>query len=189
MHRSAAFGFSILATAVLIGSDALAAQQPAQPAPPSKGIQILVMPPASRCPIAMHARQGSSMQMFRTGDGDSQPLMTPTLTLTPRGQRQIVAATVTAHGHPNEGGTTDLVAHRVDPDHPAGTPEITKTLTIKLIPGERGTVSAELQLSGFTTVQSIELNSVTYDDGSTWKFAAASGCSVAPDPLLLISTR
>lgn len=183
--------FALVGFGVFAGSTLLAGQQPgAGPNPPkvlANGNQIIVLPPMSACPVLMQARQGSSSQMVRADDGTSQPLMTPTLILTPEGGRKIVTATVTAHGRPNEGGTLDLVARKTDPDHPAKTPEITKTVTIKPVPGERGGFSAKLQLPGFTTVRFIHLDSVTYDDGATWKFA--SGCTVTPDPLLLISGR
>jgi hypothetical protein len=179
---------------ILFGSAGLVAQQQAAPAAgpagPQSGSMTLVIPaPARPCTVAeMHATQGSSLQMMRAQNGESQPLMTPTLTLTPRDRRALLSATVTAHGYPAKPGTTPLVAQLVEKNHPPERQELTKTLTLKLLPSGTGSFSAQLQLPGFAVVKSIELNSVTYADGSTWK-VTGNGCSVAPDPLLLISVH
>jgi hypothetical protein len=48
--------------------------------------------------------------------------------------------------------------------------------------GERD-VATDLVLPGFTTVLSIQLESLTYKDGSTWAVAGRQACHVAPDPM------
>ena len=111
--------------AVLISTGLLCAQQAAQPAgnapAPATGnrLNFIVLPPIDTCPVGMHAKQGSSLQMQRAADGTTQPLMTPSLTLTGHNARQIVAATVTAYGFPPQAAAMDLVAHMVG----SGTPQ------------------------------------------------------------------
>jgi len=39
---------------------------------------------------------------------------------------------------------------------------------------------------GLSAVSMIDLNSVTYSDGSTWKLAAGSVCSSRIDPMMLV---
>lgn len=152
-----------------------------------------------RCPVGMHVLQGSSMQMVRTADGTTQPLMTPKLTLTPWDGHTVVGATVTVHGFAPHAGTLPLTAEmlRKDgaakgetrPDASQARPEVAQTLALKLKPDEGGAVSAEMALTGFGIVKTVELVSLTYGDRSTWKVAADSGCSVEPDPLLLVAGR
>jgi hypothetical protein len=48
---------------------------------------------------------------------------------------------------------------------------------------------ADLVLPGFSSVQSITLNSLTYSDGSTWNSFKGNACRVAPDPFMLVSAR
>ncbi len=180
--------------AVLMSTSLLCAQQAAQPASkapapaPGKNV-IVVLPAISTCPIGMYAKQGSSMQVLHAADGTTQPLMTPSLTLTGHDSRQIVGATVTAYGFPPQGAAMDLTAHLVDPAHPEKRPELKKTLELKMASDGNGGVTAQLMLPGFAGVSSIELDSVSYSDGSTWKMAAESGCRVAPDPLLLVARQ
>jgi hypothetical protein len=48
-------------------------------------------------------------------------------------------------------------------------------------------VASDLLLRGFTSVQTIDLESVTYADGSSWVASATRSCSITPDNLMLIS--
>lgn len=179
--------------AVLMSSGLLCAQQPAQPAGKAPAaasgnrLTMIFLPPIDPCPVGMRAKQGSSLQMERAADGSTQPLMTPSLTLTNHDSRQIVEATVTAYGFPPQGAAMDLVAHKVDPAHPEKRPELRTTLELKMVRNGNGEVTAQLTLPGFARVSSIALNSVTYSDGSTWKMPGDLGCRVVPDPLLLVA--
>jgi hypothetical protein len=48
-------------------------------------------------------------------------------------------------------------------------------------------ITTDLSLSHFTAVTSIDLDSITYADGSTWRSASAGACSVVPDKRMLIA--
>jgi len=48
--------------------------------------------------------------------------------------------------------------------------------------------ATDMILSGFTSVQSITLDSLTYADGSIWTPQAGRACRVIPDPLMLVSS-
>lgn len=163
------------------------AQQPAPQAPGSSA-QFEITP--VRCSVAdMHLRQGSSLQMRRAADGNTTPVMTPTFTLKPKNGRVLTGATVTVHGSQATPGAMPLVAHLIDKDHPQQPASLSTTLQINLIPAGDGSYSAELTISGFGVITSVDLKSVTYADGTTWKAPAVPECSVKPDPLLLIGTR
>lgn len=48
---------------------------------------------------------------------------------------------------------------------------------------------ADLVLPGFSSVQSITLNSLTYADGSIWNSFDGKACRVSPDPFMLVSMK
>ena len=60
--------------------------------------------------------------------------------------------------------------------------------TFELRAGARS-VSTDLILQGFTSVQSVSLDAVNFSDGSSWLTSAGAGCSVAPDAMMLVSRR
>ena len=67
-----------------------------------------------------------------------------------------------------------------------GAAEATKILTVSFS-ADDGSASADVHVPGFTSVSSVELQQVTYADGSTWKMSSSSFCRVAPDPLMLVA--
>ncbi len=70
-----------------------------------------------------------------------------------------------------------------------GPSEISKTLEVTFAPEDAKSLSADLVLPGFSSVTFIQLKSITYKDGSSWKVdgQAEQSCRVAPDPLMLIA--
>lgn len=140
-----------------------------------------------RCPVAMHLSQGGGMQMLRADDGTTQPLLTPSLTLAPVDHRMVVDAKVTIHGAAPGARILPLVSEPAKGNKPE--PELTRTVELTLKPDDVGEPTAEMSLTGFGFLTRIELNSLTYADGTTWKLAKDSACSVAPDPLLLVAAH
>lgn len=191
MRFSAIFPALMLAGAFAAASAQQIAliQQPGQATTKSSAANQYIILRAQPCSVDMHAIQGSSSQILRAQNGQSTPMMRPSLTLKPHDGRQIVSATVTAHGYSAQPGSMDLVAQAVLQPPKPHSREIAKTLTIKFHATENGGFTAELKLPGFSAVTMIDLNSVTYSDGSTWQMAAQNQCSVAPDPLLLIAAH
>jgi hypothetical protein len=98
--------------------------------------------------------------------------------------RQIAAATVTARG---------LSAR----DHIVGTPalignttfDLERTLGVSFVSEKDGSASADLDLPGFTSVQSIQIESIEFRDGSKWTIAGNQHCVVTPDSLMLIANQ
>jgi hypothetical protein len=147
--------------------------------------------PAHPCSVAeMHVRQGGGLQMLRAEDGNSKPVMTPSITLKSKNGRPLVAATVTVHGtSPGGAALTPLVAEIVRQGDPKRPHDMATTVQVKLRDVGDGSYSGELTLSGFGVITTVDLKAVTYADGTSWKAPANPECSVAPDPLLLISAR
>ena len=106
------------------------------------------------------------------------------LVLTLTGARtRITNATVTVHGLNGKWHFLQTGAAR------DGSGEATKTLNLAFAAGEEKTASTDLVVPGFTSVSSIVLDSVTYANGSTWKFSGREACQVAPDGFMLVDAQ
>jgi hypothetical protein len=135
----------------------------------------------NRCPIAFQARHLADGDFVKTGDrhppkGPGQRLH---VTLTSPDARTLASATIsvrgwTAQGHMENAGATN-------------SPQSVRTMQVPLTAGTGRNASADLWVPGMTAVDSVELLSVSYADGSTWTPAAGKSCRITPDPLMLIS--
>lgn len=193
MRSAAIFGL-----AVLLASLTLPAQQESQTSSPQGQIVIVLPPPViETCPLGMHVRQGMGGQMMQVKDGQRKSVFGARLVLTLTGPAsgriesrqklparanslQIKEATVTVHGL---NGKNRFVPAR------SGPAESTRTLTIRFTTPDMSEVSGELLVPGFTATTLVELNSVTYANGETWKFTGSASCKMAPDPLMLVADR
>ena len=178
-----------LAFVFLVCSMALPSQTTSQS--PKQLNFVIVTPDVAACPALMHARHegGLHRRVLVNGDPAPEPLGLPiVLTLTGGRSAQITRATVTVQGLSIQGlnGRWQLFQIRAAHD---GSGEITKTVEAVFAPGEDDTASTKLVLSGFTSISSIELDSVSYADGSTWKPAPHRACQVAPDPFMLVDAQ
>ena len=79
--------------------------------------------------------------------------------------------------------------HSLDLTNREGASDLTRTLYVTFAPEGDKDVATDLVLPGFTSVQSVELESITYTDGSTWTVAGQQACHVAPDPIMLVADR
>jgi len=62
-------------------------------------------------------------------------------------------------------------------------------MDVQLVQGAGKETYGDLRVPNMTAVLSIELNSVTYADGSTGSIAGREGCSVAPEMIMLVGGR
>jgi hypothetical protein len=144
------------------------------------------------CPIDMHVRQGIGGGMIAVDDNGVKRrdfaqrlrLFLKDLQSGKSGQR-IVSAIVTVHGLNGKARWVPLA------DGPGENGSLTsgnmaRTLAVSM--GDWGDpgVSGDFRLPGFTSIRSVDLQSVTYDDGSTWRVSAGQTCRVVPDSLMLV---
>ena len=183
--------------ALVLGSAAMAAQaidqyQPrkfdAQATPASATAQVFVPPgtDVSNCPAIFNARQGGSGSLISVKPGQPQPSTegyAQRIHLTTvDGKTRVIAATVRVHGL-----TPQPRYMPVDPGM-GGPAKITRTLQVTFSPEAKNEVGTDLVMRDFTAVLSIEVESLTYADGSTWK-SGPGVCRVIPDPTMLIGAR
>ncbi len=94
--------------------------------------------------------------------------------------RKAVSATVTVHGTGGKARMQYLASG-------TGNNSMAKTFNVDLAGADEPGVSGDFLLPGFTSASQVDLESVTYEDGSTWKLAKNESCRVAPDPLMLVT--
>jgi hypothetical protein len=96
--------------------------------------------------------------------------------------KQIVSAQVRAHGLSGASRATLAVSDTLKPDS-------MRTLVVHFAPDTPKTVTGDLWVPGMTAVLTLDLNSVTFADGSTRTFTERDGCHVAPDLKMLVAGR
>jgi hypothetical protein len=153
--------------------------------------QPSVAPKAAICPVQMQAQQGTGRGLLvvrRDNKNGSktqpdQPSQRIHLILGDGNGKHIVQARVVVRGFGSKG--------RVDPSlSTAGdAATLSRTLVVRMRAEGKESVAGELLLPGFTSVQTIELLALRYDDGSSWNALPRTPCSVKPDLLMLVAGR
>ena len=187
----------------ILTSSMMLAQQPTsssgtsakQPVPePAMGSTVLTIdvPDTHLCPVGLQAKQGFGNGLVKVRhapdvqpDNPNKPGQHIHLIVTQPADKpsgpQVVGATVTARG---------LSARpRVDKASGSGSSNVRRTLNVKFDAAADGSLSAEIDLPGFTAVRSIKIEALEYADRSTRDLAGLKVCTVAPDPLMLVAER
>jgi hypothetical protein len=143
----------------------------------------------SACPIVMSARHlmGAHISQARKGDppNPSTKVTSPSLRLllASRDSRQIIAATIKVHGFAGESRAIPI-------QNGMGTgSDASQTIKLQFTQEPGNEATAVFGATNMAVIQTIDLESVVYADGSTWRLADGQSCWIAPDPLMLISSR
>jgi hypothetical protein len=138
----------------------------------------------SSCPVSMRAQHLSDGSLVKTRDGHPSGIgQWLHLSLVSRDSTQIARATLRVRGFSAKA--------RVTQTGPGGDQafDAMRTLTVALTAAADRSASADFRVPGMTAVGRIDLESLEYSDGSTWKAGGASSCRVVPDPEMLITSR
>jgi hypothetical protein len=141
----------------------------------------------SGCPIGIQARHAMQTPVSMNADDKNGPgskvapqFQRLQLTLSNPSSRDIVSAEFTAHGFSNKPRAMDAGSNA---------PDLAKTMEIALGVKGKGHASHDLSLNHFTAVTSIDLNSVTYADGTTWRAPSPGACSITPSLVMLVAAN
>jgi len=182
---------TLLACTLLFGSIGSLAQvvneyhpQKLDPSPPQTRVRISpLLTLIDTCPISLQARHAPGGDMIKVDGvpikGIAQMLH---LTVTNPDSRHVVAANVTVRGFANKGRLMQAMSDQDSYD-------AAKTLDVSFPSGSSKEAAADLRVPGFSAVTLIDLNSVTYSDGSSWKLAAGGSCRSWIDGLMLVSSH
>jgi hypothetical protein len=136
----------------------------------------------STCPVGFYAGHSNSLTQLRAQDARpgliSQSL---NVRMDNSTRHDIVSAQITVHG---------LSPHyRLTPANAdaAANGDLTKHMQLDLTVDAGRHGDTDLRIYGFTSVQRIDLDSLTYADGTTWTASAERRCSVAPNGMMLVA--
>ena len=157
----------------------------------------IVMALPESCPVNLQAKQAGMTDMVKVKDGEKRPEdMAPGprqriyliigkdgVTAADKvGPVKVASATVTVRGLSARSRMNDALH-----DGSAAS-DIRRILYVKFAEAENGTAFADLILPGFTAVNSVKLESITFADGST-HVPGRAACKVVPDPIMLVADR
>lgn len=172
--------------ALLLSSITLAAQAVDQYHPRKiEKWPVVVTVYANQCPVGMRAQHtpGGGLVAVAPGRpadrGFSQRLR---LTLANPKPVRITGATITVHGLDGKARVTPSDSSEDD------SAEQTRRLQIGFFDGSVKQTWSDLSVPGIVSVTRIDLESVSYEDGSTWS-ATRVGCHIVPDTFMLVSAR
>jgi hypothetical protein len=185
---------AILSLAVLLTSTCAFSQDPARG---SAANLVLATPPLhmdrTNCPVGLQVKHGPGLSITRNADGPSingKPLSGQVrvpdqsqgidLTLINLSPQSIVSAQVVVHGFSNKWRYVPLAG--ADPD-------LARTVEVALDVKGNGQASRNLSLSHFTAITAVDVNAITYADGSTWRTSSPGACSASPDLLMLVNAE
>jgi hypothetical protein len=141
------------------------------------------VPESSDCPIGFKVEHGLSAQTLGASDRQSREIAQQLhVIMSNSGSVDLVGAKITAHGF---AAKTRYLPAQSDQ---TGSAEFTKTVDLRLAAKSNGSAYSDVRLPSFTAVTWIDLDSVTYADGSTWHSSVGKTCHAAPG-LMLISSR
>jgi hypothetical protein len=156
------------------------------PGKPSRSQTIVVHPTAPMCPVQMHALQGPGSSLLAVSGNEAQvsgPTQRIHLVLSQGRAAEVAGARIRIEGL---SGKNHIAAAACGQE---ASPDRTQTLNVTFTEERQAESSTDLVLAGFTSVQSIEILSITYRDGSTWRLESHNACEVAPDPMMRVANR
>lgn len=180
MKRAGALSFLLLPLLIP------AASLPAQSAQNAATSVFTPPPTSSGCPVAIRAQHGR-------GDGKNILLKNGQLpeiaqqlhlTFSSAAPSRIVGIQITVHGTNGKGGMVQAQADLAN--NPAITNQITRTLNLTLDVAPKDEAQLDLSLRSFTSVSQVDLDAISYADGSAWQASGAQACHFVPDGIMLI---
>jgi hypothetical protein len=185
MNRTVFFSIALVSIALPLGPTLLTAQTVVAPGNQvSQSAVLKLAPPADRCPVSLRAQQMPGWGRMAVGGAADKTLAQRLhLTATASHSGPVVAANITVRGYAGQPRFTPIGPSGED----AG--EASKTLDVTFAPAHGRDASTDFALAGFSAVTVVDLNSITYSDGSTWKLNAGSSCRTWIDGTMLIAAN
>jgi hypothetical protein len=179
------FSIALVSIALPLGPTLLTAQTAAAPGNRvSQTIVLTLTPPAANCPVSLRAQQMPGGDRWVVSGASVKPLAQRLhLTATAPHSGPVVAANITVRGYAGKPRFTPVGTS----DQDAG--EAARTLDVAFAPARGRDASTDIALAGFSAVTVVDLNSITYSDGSTWKLNAGSSCRTWIDGTMLIAAH
>jgi hypothetical protein len=149
------------------------------------------------CPVDMQATHSTPMPVRMTAKGAPQNgsplngqktvLERPApainqqihLGMTSLVARDIVSAVFTARGFSSKPRAINTAGQG---------PDLRRSIKVVVDLKGNGQASSDLSLRDFTAVTAIDLDAITYADGSTWRNSSPAACRVIPEGMMLVAS-
>lgn len=137
------------------------------------------------CPVGLGAERRGTVNLVIV-DGTERREVVPTVRLTVANLqgKDIVGATVTVRGYDTNPRLAPLRSGQAVP-----TPELAKTLVLKLNVASGKNGETDLTMQRFGSVSGVDLESLEYADGTSWHAPAERVCHVEPSLMMLVGSR
>jgi hypothetical protein len=145
-------------------------------------VTVIQLPPMNMgCPVSLRAQHLADGGIVKTGAAHPKGLgQWLHLTLANPKSGRIAKASITVHGFSDKARVTQTLSS-------GNRSDAASTLTVHFSDATDKAAAADLWAPGMTAVETIDLTSVTYADGSVWKLSGQEDCRVAPDPLMPVA--
>jgi hypothetical protein len=173
--------FTAAASAQTLAHPTVSGPAPIRAAVGSPTNPLVLVP--STCPVGLRADPAVGLTQNTIDTKPGVPSQTLTLELSNPGSHNITRAQFTIHGLTAHGQVNPATLS--DPD--AGTSSKQVDLSLKVAHDSKA--SAPLLAEGFTSIRWIELDSLTYADGTAWHASPNHTCSVTPNRFMLVATH
>ena len=137
----------------------------------------------SNCPVELRAQPGGGGAVAYAKDARNDKSQRLHLTFANRKTKEIVAVSVTVRGLspwarivPADKGSQD--SHT-----------LAKTVDMKLNVATGKNAEEDVALQSFASITRVDLESVEYADGTSWKTSAMQSCHIVPDLFVLVERR
>jgi hypothetical protein len=178
MNRAAS-SFPISLAALTLTAAALTTASLAQ-SPTQSPTTFPLITPSTSCPVDLSAQPGVGPGMIVVIAGKDNASQKLDLQLSnSRDARAVTHAQITVHGFTVHG--------RIPPASNPNPATIAKQVDLQLTVAPGASTSTGLLFKGFTSVRWIDLDSLTYADGSTWHTSPQHNCQVVPSLLMLVA--
>lgn len=147
-----------------------------------KTVTVVVGPTVLQCPVALRAKQGSGGGLVATRNAPpvGGPAQRIRLEVADSKSGRVSSARIRVYGMSGKG--------RMQKTDSEQNWDFVRTMQVEFSQDDEG-AAADLMLRGFTAVNKIVVQTLTYQDGSTWTPMKMQMCSVAPDPFMLVAGR
>ncbi len=166
-------------TAQTLTAQTLTAQTLTAQTKSTGGVLMLAQPTGQNCPVGFSARHTGSGAMLSVSPKSRPQLQGYNITFQPRAGLGVAEAKLTLHGisgphlRPANGNTDGATA--------------TESFTVSPSSGENHRFHSVVYVQKLTGVDWIELNEVTYADGTQWHESADAPCRVVPNGFMLVA--
>ena len=149
------------------------------PAPAQSASSVVLL--ASRmagCPVGLEARHAQDGGLISVSPSTRHPEQTYRILFTPPGGKAISEAKITLQG---------LAGGQVLPAGASSKADATESFHVSPAMGAKHLFHSIVSTEKLTGVQWVELNELTYSDGTKWHESDTATCRVAPNGFMLVS--